>query len=61
MALAIFMIHYVKPGMGGNLGGILRGCWPGSVYYVVAHTCVIPSPRAGSILDAVPKTWYHKI
>lgn len=61
MALAICMIHYVKTGMGGNLGGILRGYWPGSMYYVVAHTCVIPSPHAGSILDAVLKKWYLKI
>ena len=61
MALAIFMIHYVKTGMGGNLGRILRGYCPGFMNYVVAHTCVIPNPHAGSILDAVLRKWYHKI
>lgn len=43
MALAIFMIHYIKTGMGGNLGGILRGYWPGSMYYVAAQPVWFPA------------------
>lgn len=63
MALAIFMIHYVKMRENKTFGGY----WPGPVDYLssverstgahtnVAHTCMVPSRCTGTLLDAVLK------